>query len=266
MTEAVLADSQFSVARVVKPFPGFEAVYSGQLSSIPIAFPGTLDPDAGKAGFDPNLLEGIPVPLGSKILLFIPTIFNLSGLGNPNPVDYEYKFFWRLRNLRDFRESRKAYHFPRQSVGADDQFVIPASQHGIVFEGARDTDSAGGIGSFSSGTFAVESLRFTTLLGQSPLTPTGVAASYQQGLGELVGNKRVSFNPLWLDCAGDELLIEVTRPAIPLLENSEFWGFDDTTGPGDPNVDRGFSDLYGSGGVGGPFPDLGIYIFSGSNP
>ena len=121
MTEATLVDAQFGVARVIKPFPGFESVYQGQPVSTPIAFPGTLDDDAGKPGFDPNLLKGIPVPLGSKILLWIPTAFNQTPAGDfQNVVDYKYKFLFRLRNLRDFRESRKAYHFPKNSPGEND--------------------------------------------------------------------------------------------------------------------------------------------------
>ena len=107
MSQAVLADAQFSVARVFRPFEGFEAVYNGQSVRTPIAIPGSLDPDAGRTGFDTNLISGIPVPMGSKVMLWIPTIFQDSGgaLGPPSfqVVPYRYQFVWRLRNLRDFK-------------------------------------------------------------------------------------------------------------------------------------------------------------------
>ena len=37
MAENVLADARFTIQSVLRPFPGFEAVYQGQSFDIPIA-------------------------------------------------------------------------------------------------------------------------------------------------------------------------------------------------------------------------------------
>ena len=101
MSEAVLTDAQFSIARVYRPFAGFEAVYQDQPVSTPIAIPGTLDSNAGRTGYDANLLAGIPTSYGSRLTLWLPTIFNESD-GSLFIAGYRYRFVWRMRNLRDF--------------------------------------------------------------------------------------------------------------------------------------------------------------------
>lgn len=256
MTETILADAQFSVARIFKPFDGFEDVYQDVDGRTPIALPGTLDPDADKQGFDSNLISGIPVPYGARLSLWIPTLFRIeSGIGIISS-EYEYRFVWRLRNLRDFRENKSAYHFPRQSRGEDDEFVIPSAKKVTMYESSKLIDRIGNnaaaeatqcISDISSDVFVPKALQPTP-----PLSPRGEDAALQQGLGAAATNTEVTFNSVQIDCEGDELIICIYKP-----EASGDWDFE-----GD---DKAFTDFYGIGS-GKNLPDLGVYVFSGSNP
>ena len=271
MSEAVLADAQFSVARVFRPVEGFESIYGGQSSRQPINIPGGRDPDAGQTGFDPDLISGIPVPMGSKVMLWIPTIFQDNGGGDFQIVPYRYQLIWRLRNLRDFRErrGRSAYHFPRQSPGASNQFVVPAAQNIIIYEGPKQTRNNGPTGSQFSMTpevygthdAVIERIEFPSATPLPPLVAAGVNGAYQQGVAALSGievNDTVTFNCVQFDAQGDELVIALDR-----LDD------EGTTGPwnfSDPNgTDFGLSNFFGTG-TGSIIRDLGIYVFTGSNP
>src|SRR5262245_47611386 len=93
-SNVVLSDAQMGMFQTLRPMPNFEAVYQGQSGTIPIAFPGVLAPEAGKEGFSETLLSGLPVPLGSRILLQIPVTID-----QYLPVlNYEYQIIWRTRN------------------------------------------------------------------------------------------------------------------------------------------------------------------------
>jgi hypothetical protein len=277
VSDSVLVDAQFSVARIFRPFEGFEAIYSGQTVRRPIAIPGNLDPDARQTtGFDPNLIAGIPVPMGSKIMLWIPTIFMETGEDDFQIVPYRYQFAFRLRNIRDFRErrGRSAYHFPRQSTGANSQFVVPAAQKIVVFEGPNvtlNTSPVGGtFGVNADETFAthqalLERLVFPSATPMAPLSPAGGGAlgSYQQGVadfgtGAVNINQTVTFNSFQLDSEGDELMIFVDKEDNQT--QNDIWNFSDPNG-----TDFGFSQFFGTG-TGAVIRDLGIYVFTGSNP
>lgn len=269
----VAADAQFSVARILRPFDGFEAVYQGQSYDIQIAFPGGLDPRAGQTGVAPNLMKGLPVPLGARLAVWIPIAMSPVGGGGFTTENYNYTFIWRLRNVRDFRQDRKAYHFPRQSPGAPDtsgptqpRFVIPAASDVVIYEQAEPANP------FEPAVQRVYTQTYTVGPGITPATegtnvllPDGSQGIYQQGvldpgaggLGEL-GSGAALFQPLWMDAMGDELIIVATR-ADPGQDPT--WDFTDAT------KDLPFSDIYGTGNGSHPaYPDLGIYVFTGSNP
>ena len=253
MSDAVLADAQFGVARVIKPFAGFESVYEGQPGSVPIAIPGDLDKDVGRDGINPNLIRGQAVPFGSKITLWVPTILGNTG----QPLRYSYQVIWRLRNLRDFRENRTAYHFPRQEIGEDGEFVIPSAKRVLLFEGPNalqgDSNTARQVQTSAS----FEAIQMNTDLEAPPLTPAGNNAAIQQGLGNDAAPPETStFNSVQLDAEGDEMIILVTIRNDP-GSSERLWDFEGS--------DQNFSNFYGSGS-GKRFRDLGIYIFTGSNP
>lgn len=240
-SQAVLADAQFGIVNVLKPFPTFTTVYEGLPGDTPVAFPGGLDPDAGKPGFSANLQKALSVPMGSKLEVWIPTIALPSA---PPQNRYNYQFVFRLRNLRDFRERRSAYHFPKSSVGQDAQFVIPAGKRTILFEGGVSTDTVGNHVNTTVTSF--ESVQPKTGVLVPARTPTGAPAALQQGLGAAtLGNTTATFDIVTLDAEGDELIILVTK------DREAVWSFD--------TDDSLFRDFYS-------LPDVGIYVFSGSNP
>lgn len=243
-------------------------MYQGQSVTIPIAIPGSLDPDAGKTGFDQNLLAGIPLPYGSRLVLWVPTIFNVVG-NFINVQPYRYSIVWRMRNLRDFRVNRAAYHFPQQTLGENNEFVIPAAAEGMVFETTPMTSSAGPKPPALFDTkrsaiheFAIEQFNFNSAVPIPPLAPSGVSGSYQQGLsGAAVGsNNSVTFNQLQFDAMGDEFMVLVSRDS-DVGGLSSTWDFSSNT------QDAGFSRFFGTdNGQRNPIASLGIYVLTGSNP
>ena len=77
MGQTVLVDAQFGIAKILRPYAGFEADYQGNQVSNAIALTErgiALDPLAGKPGYAPNLLRGLPVSLGARIVLWIPNV------------------------------------------------------------------------------------------------------------------------------------------------------------------------------------------------
>lgn len=264
MSEAVLADSQFSATRVFRPFRGFEDVYQGlPVEDTPIAIPGDLERDAGKTGISPNLLAGISVPYGSKLTLWIPTVISRVGGDALVASQYRYSIIWRMRNIRDFVQNRQAYHFPRQSFGENNQFVIPASQQTSIYDSTPQNQPAAA--PFAEERIATqevvaEAFLFNSLQVGVARTPAGNAADYQQGLESSVAgsNQTASFNVVQLDALGDEMMFLISR-APGLSPN---WDFS-----GEFSADRGLSSFYGTdGGTRNPIRDMGIYVLSGSNP
>jgi hypothetical protein len=263
----VAADAQFTVARVLKPFEGFEDVYQGQDPFRPVAFPGGRDPRAGEDGFSPNLMRGHPVPLGSRILVWIPLAVTQRE-GTTAIQRYNYSFVWRLRNVRDFRQDRRPYHYPRQSPGAPNdagptpgpRFVIPACIDTVLYEQAEPIGP--GVPAVQRAYQQTYTIGLGYELATFPILPGGASGEYQQGVLNpidvgLVGAGGAIFTPLWLDAMGDELIIIATRTD----QGSGKWDFTAT------GIDHAFSDVYGTGNGAHPsYPDIGIYVFSGSNP
>jgi len=96
----------------------------------------------------------------------------------------------------------------------------------------------------------------------APLSPAGggAIASYQQGVANLTGvnfNQTLAFNSIQLDAEGDEMLITVDRDSPGFTGN---WNFTDES-----SEDFGMSLFFGNGS-GSVIRDLGIYVFTGSNP
>lgn len=260
MTDFVAADAQFSTAQVLRPFDGFIDRYQNQLASAPIAFPGGLDPDAGKTGFDADLIRGVSVAYGSKISLWIPTVATNTGAG---VEPYNYYLVWRLRNIRDFRNNRTAYHLPRQSFGANNQFVLPVSINILAYEESlNQIDPSGTVQQPLSATRlipeaavplgAIGNLGMGGML-RAPILPNGNQGSFGQGVfPDVAANKTVRYSNFQVDCQGDELIILATRNNIS-LGNWDFLAPD--------GVDYNFGQLYGSDAR-----DVGIYLLTGTNP
>jgi len=258
MTQTVLSDAQMGMFQVIRPFSGFEAVYQGQDGTIPIAFPGTLDPDAGKPGMNASLLAGIPTPLGSRLLLQIPMTGYLGESGVVLTSGYEYQFVWRTRNQGWFSAAAagnrqvSAYHLPSEEVGRNAEFFIPGTSDVEVFEQAEPVSGAA--------TLNVLQQRYRPKITTGwvqPLLPNGAAAAWQQGTYKSTTSPEAlgpSWVPLWLDASGDELLILAYK-----VTSGEPWDFANTS------ADLAFSNTYGTNHGGLPNnPNIGIILSTGT--
>jgi len=274
---AVLSDANFSLARILKPFPNFEAIYQGQLQSIPIAFPGTLDEDAGSPGFSPDLIAGISMPLGARVVIWIPqTIFLYSSLQR-----YTYQVCWRLRSPADYSRDvergrslgkQSTYSLPQQEVGVPGdlanpvttkRFVLPAAMQSLAYEQAEPLTN------LTNGLVNMRGQLLTTngALWTAPLTETGALGQITQGifpdsLGAGAADQGPGgpvFFPFQFDAEGNEMMILARRETI--AAPTDVWDF--MSGA----EDRSFSNTYGTNaGTRPPLETVGIYVFTGAAP
>ena len=254
-----LVDAQMGMFRVLRPMNNFEAVYQGQDGTIPIAFPCQLDVQAGRPGYEPTLLAGVPVPLGGRLLIQIPiTIAMYTPV-----VIYEYQLIWRTRNQADVSDAiangrqPSAYHLASETLGrkeiqtgpeTDERFFIPGASDVIIYEQAEAT-------------VGVQNVRQQRYFPQiptpwvQPLLPTGDPGVWQQGAYQFSTNANVSgptWAPIWTDACGDELLILCYK-----TDTGEVWDFTST--------DLAFSNTYGTNDGGLPLnPNIGIIVSSGT--
>ena len=246
---------------VVRPFDGFEAVYDGQPASIPIAFPGTLDPLAGKPRYAANLLAGIPVPLGSRVALQIPIAVDLY---TPSS-GYQYQIAWRLRNSQSYLENITTgnapvagYHLNGdvpgrneiQSAPSSSLYFIPGASDIEIFEQSEPVGNG-------AATLIVRQQVYVPVMESPwipPLLPNAIPAIWQQGTYQYSSNDNnggPTWFPLWLDACGDEMIILAYKLA------GEAWDF-----AGD---DKAFSNTYGTNDGGLPNnPNVGILVSTGS--
>ncbi len=260
MSENVQSDAQVSILQPIRPIPNFESKYQGQPGTVPIAFPGTLDPSAGKDGYSPNLLAGIPVPLGCRLLVKIPMVIDTY----TSVPDYGYQFLWRIRNQTAFIEAITSgrqisgFHLPSVQLGRKEtqsastglQF-IPGSSDVEIFEQNEP-------GAFAPAQLNVRQQIYVPKLADSwvaPITEAGDTGVWQQGAYQFTSNVNCSgptWFPLWLDSAGDELMILVYK-----MNSGVDWDF--------AGVDKGFSNTYGTNDSGLPLnPNIGILLASGT--
>jgi hypothetical protein len=270
-TGATMVDAQMTNVRILKPFPNFEAVYQGQPAGFPISFPGERDPRAAanQPGFDPNLIAGIPVPQGARVLLNIPIT---PGIPTGSQV-YSYRIVERFTNLNDYRDpprnqGRPPFHFPRSSPGAPDttggasspRTLRPAAWRDVGFEQAEVLTENGKL------VLRPEEIvvgRGGIINIFQPLLPDGSSGVLQQGVLDPVTNPTAApvpiFLPFWFDAEGDEIIILATREDV--VQPNVNWDFTAN------DADLAFSNIYGTGaGAHANFPDLGIYMQTGTTP
>jgi hypothetical protein len=292
-----LIDAQFTIAKVLRPFAGFEAVYQNQDASIPIAFPGTLDENAGKPGFSPYLLAGLAVPLGAKMEIWFPMIDAPGGEGNNN-VSYVYLLHWRMRNIGDFVRSKLPYHLMKDAFGAPDtllapvppqRFVLPSAVEAVLYQQQEPAAPAGfligagpGRGNLRTEQIAVPNdLAASGATAGLPFLPPNTAppfanafpvgsgnttplGAFEQGITDPNADPLAPyslFRPYFTVAKADELIISVVRLPLDPLPVPNNWDF--------AGVDAQFSNVYGNNAAGPThplFPDLGVYVLAGSNP
>jgi len=282
-------DAQFSIARVLKGFPNFETAYQGQSVKVnPLCFPGELDSNAGKPGYDNSLLKGFQTSLGSKVLLWIPIITweRIADINEIIVIPYEYTLVWRLRNITDYKNKGVPFHLSRETKGANNQFVIPASFTTVGIDNLSQFDQAllepGPFESLAVPKTKKSSVQLVkqtitiqggilenkgyVVISESymPLVKlpdgTTVKGTVQQGIGENVSNKIVSYNIFETDALGDELLIFVNRPVTINGVDYGNWDFSSF------NIDSQFSQIYGTNNnTRTQNKDTGIYLMQGVN-
>jgi len=254
----VTADAQFGMAKILRPFDGYDNVYQGLSAggfAINLSEGGVpLDSNAGKPGYDPNLVRGVPVPLGSRIVLWLPCF----GVSAKAMYRYNYHIIWRMRTLFDFRTSRVNYHLPRQAAGprdttpvtGGDRVVIPACVNPALYNSVNPGTPLG--------VSDLEAYPELIIPSNNPatgtfLTPQGVNGVVQQGIADPATVPSAN-DPWWLyyetQAAGDEMILGVTRN-LPLPAN---WNFL----PG--GNDNSMHEFFASSDV------AGVFAFAGSAP
>lgn len=265
MSENVLADPQFNLVSILRPFEGFEAVYQGQSVDKPLMFSQggvALDSLAGTTGYSPKLLKGLSVPFGARVVLWLPLVY---GFNVTNLWYYKWNITWRLRNVFDFRQSRIPFHYPKQGVGVPDtgssRVVIPASVNQLAYTQTPPPFSAPTQTTTALNSDIVAPHYIATSL---PLLPDSTNGQYQQGLLPATSTAISPYAPLYVpyevQSEGDELLIGVTRTSVADEGGfaSPTWDF--------AGADSYMAQLFGAALRGGPFPDIGVYVSAGSAP
>jgi len=291
LAESVIADAQFGTSKILRPYAGFEADYQGEAANIPIVcsevIEGTggapLDGFAGRAGYASNLIRGLSVPFGSRVLIWIPNIDYAPSLTPQVQVKYQWNIQWRLRNVFDYRQQRIPFQFPKQGDGVPDtttgspvsQVVIPASSQSVIY---TVPDNTADLYEAASQTARNEAYRFGSLELSQPLLPgtTGVSppgdrGAFQQGLldpATFPGTSGKAFRPMYgvleLQAAGNELVISLNRSVEAPATGT--WDFSQAGLGVDANVGIQLGLGYTVPPAVGPFQDIGVYVHYGTAP
>ncbi len=293
MAETVLADAQFSIAHVLRPYTDFETTYQGQPVSDRLMLTEVIKGPGGEPrdalailrtpGIDPNLVRGLATPMGSRVLIWFPKILpdNILAIGATD-LRYIWTLEWRMRNVFDTRQTRAGWHYAKQGQGVPDttsgapeaRTVIPAANHTVVYTEAEPTgvrDPVAQNARIESYTMGGQFPGATPPFG-NPLMPGGATGAIQQGVldpatfpGSSFGATSSLYQLIETQSAGDELVIGLTRD-VP--DTGAFPNWDFTQNPG--RFDREVSVFLGIGSTvptaTGPFPDLGVYVLTGCSP
>lgn len=298
MSEAVTADAQFNLSRVLRPQNRFESLYQGQqavndttglLAALPIPFfewvngepPDPRDPVAGEPGFSPDLLRFMKVPFGAKCKLKIPQVFF-----GAVPTFYRYLILHRDSNLARYAATGEGpYHNPLQRFGAPDnfnpaptaRFALPVSTATIIRHRPPGVDP---LRAETSDVFR----EYLEVRGVEPpffpLIGPGQFGVYQQGIvdpnDDLATGLLATFVEIEFETKGDEILIVADRECVQgEVVNcvDPLWDF------AQGGIDQGFANIYGTNPFGGAavgpepastphanYPNSGIYLYTGTAP
>jgi len=268
MAENVLADAQFGIAKILRPYLGFDALdgspgsYQGKSALTPVMLTEggvALDEQAGHLGYSPVLLRGLSVPYGSRVTIWVPLVTPVSE--TLATAGYIWSVVWRLRNTFDFRQRRIPYHYPRQAAGVpyagSPRVVIPAASQSVIYNQSEPSTIVQPAIQHSY----AEAIQFQYSINLiAPLTPSGAFGAMEQGIVNIPfgpGGEGITttYQVAELQALGDEMLIGLYR----LESYGANWNFT----PG--QVDAQLSALLGNGS-GKIYPDLGVYVLTGSAP
>lgn len=260
MGETVLADAQFGVARILRPVTGFTNTYEGVSAARPIyMFEGDQNLDKlaadGTLGYDPTLAKGLSVPLGARVVLWLPNLF--WDQGGSTFRGYEWIIMWRLRNVFDFRQERVPFHYPKQGAGVADttapagqqeRVVIPAAYQTVTYMQTEPTSEVARVTQHVRG----EDLEFSTTTVAGPFLADGTTEqAIEQGILDptvIADAKRPQYMIHEVQAFGDEMLIAARRDAATIGT----WAFGTT--------DLRFAQFLGDAS------DVGVLVSVGSAP
>ncbi len=116
MPETVLADAQFSIARILRPYTNFETQYQGQpvdrrimLSEVVNGPGGEARDDLaikGQTGIDPELARGLAVPMGARVLIWFPKILPDNTLSEERDIRYNTEKAFVDKLVKKFYEHK----------------------------------------------------------------------------------------------------------------------------------------------------------------
>lgn len=285
MSRSVYTQGQFSTVRVLRPFNTFVTSYQGlEAQQNPIAFPGNLDPMAGKPGYDPFLLAGLSVPMGSRVTVWLPRLGPIAYNGVTAPF-YNYQFVWRLRSLESSVQDPGrllSQHFGvdrpgrNQDPGASPSFTGDPGPRVLIptaFESVQVVDSVlqdPRLVDVSSAVYQVQPpSNYSAPL--APNYPGSLPLALKAGAAGMVGqgffgngngaplptngNAGFSGGPQYqivdTTAKGDELLILLSRPPAGSPLPNPNWEFN--------SIDVGLASLLGTES------SIGIYVLTGTN-
>ncbi len=268
--QIVMADAQFGTERFLRPNANFTDDYQGvSAASTPIfVYPGSrpLDPQAGRPGYDPDLIRGLSVPVGARLIVKIPNIPYVESTGPSVFRGYIWAFIWRERNLFDYRTQRIPWHLP-QGRGPDDtsgpdpeaRVLLPATANTVIYNQPEPISAILPDSGRAVQRVRAEDLRFSTIGIPGPLLPSGATGVIQQGVLDPatfgVGANQQTFMSHELQALEDELLIAIYRDTGPTN-----WDF--TAGTG---ADEQLGVLLGNT-TAADTSRVGVYVKAGSAP
>lgn len=259
---------QMSTGQVLRPPRDFQPRYEGvNANTNPLYFTlggVELDDLVGDPGYDPLLIRGLPVPMGSRVVLWLPNLTAI--LPGPTADNYEWSIIWRLRSPNDYRnnaEERPPYHFP-QKAGAQDtvanepRVAIPAAFESVNYV---QTEPGTVTGRATTNVRALD-LTSSAIKVAGPLLPAAARGVVQQGITDptfVPDATEPEFLTYETLAKGDEFLIALRR-----LNDApqDVWAFATT--------DIQVSQLLGTG-LPAPndhpiYDDNGVYVFFGTDP
>lgn len=189
--------------------------YRDRPGNIPMAWTEgglSLDPNAGKLGYSSKLVRGLPVPLGARMIVWVPDI---------EGCQFEWNFGFRVRNLLDYKNTRSPYHLAAQRLGPDNLVPVPGVWQNVVYNDSTSVTCK------SLATQTVVREAFVSSGGAAeevsfPLIPNSVTLStvdrgiMQQGIRSAANAPQFSFRAIELQSIGDELVVSCS-----LAEGSE---------------------------------------------
>lgn len=241
---------------------------AGQTPSYPISANGN--------GIDPFLVAGVPTPLGSTVLLWLPQL-NI----NSESLQYNFRLIWRIRNFEQLLATRKPFHGRNNDDGPSDdgsnrftpaiggaawsaaagvRLPIVCAQETIIY---AQTEPAQGVvapqNAYSTRYVVDSDLDFEPPIFPGFSSGQLVNAMVSQGLGANPAYGSPTHSVIPVMAKGDELVVLLSRASTGVLDNT--WDFTGADSLVSYYLGRGYP--VGTEYIKMP---LGVYVATGVSP